>query len=182
MAPCSPQRAVLAPSPALPFPTVPIPVLAQAPAEQGHHFSPQRWILSAAKCLFCQHVPNPQPKADENTMGGRMGMSCPLRQSPGGDSHSPNGGEQGSSTSVLVLGYPVPGRAGERLSTEQGWPPAAAWPCHKPEQDPKIHGGGAENILALQGLPGLSDQSWLLFPSKCSQRVQATHSSVPTPA
>lgn len=95
MAPCSPQRAVLAPSPALPFPTVPIPVLAQAPAEQGHHFSPQQWILSAAKCLFCQHVPNPQPKADENTMGGRMGMSCPLRQSPGGDSHSPNGGGTG---------------------------------------------------------------------------------------
>lgn len=82
MAPCSPQRAVPAPSQVLPIPNVPIPMLAQAPAEQGHHFSPQQWILSAAKCLFCQHVPNPQPKADENTMGGKDGNELPFETKP----------------------------------------------------------------------------------------------------
>lgn len=67
------------PHPSSPHPSSPHP---SAGSEQGHHFSPQQWILSAAKCLFCQHVPNPQPKADENTMGGKDGNELPFETQP----------------------------------------------------------------------------------------------------
>lgn len=97
-------------------------------------------------------------------------MSCPLRQSPGGDSHSPTGG-----TGILpcspVLGY----LSQVTLSSGQGGSQMQLQLCHNPEQDPELHGGNTENILALQGWPGLSDQSWLLSP-------QNVASSVPTPA
>lgn len=90
-------------------------------------------------------------------------MSCPLRQSPGGDSHSPTGGNWDPPWALQSWDTLYQAGQGNAL-LGQGWSPAAAWPCHKPEQDPELHRGGAENILALQGLLSLSDQSRLLSP------------------
>ena len=169
-----------------------------APAEREHHSSPQQRILRAAKCLFCQHVPNPQPKADEKSHGGgRMGISCPLKQSPDGDSHSPEAGNgisgahgAGAAREMRGMGIPPPAPRSLRApcspsTLQQGWEGGMALqlqPCHKsqrllkPQQDLAHLVGGARNTSSLQSnCPASAASQGFSLPLTKAKPTSADH-------
>lgn len=146
-------------------------------AERGHCSAPQWWILRAAKCLFCQQVPNPRPKADEKSRGGKDGNLLPFETGP-----------------ALTATAPKAGMASPRPGEGSGDPPqhptqSREWGMALPVRAGMASRHSQCNLsrtlstmlevhLHSEEIAWHNSRLRLLSPSSQSQQVQATACSV----